>query len=846
MKAVVMAGGEGSRLRPLTINRPKPMVPLVDRPVMAHIIELLKQHGITEIIVTVQYLANVIQDYFGDGTSYGVHIEYSVEETPLGTAGSVKNAQHLLQEPFLVISGDALTDINLTDIINFHYAHNSLVTITLKHVNNPLEYGVIVTDEQGRVKQFLEKPSWGDVISDAVNTGIYVVDPKVFDYFDAGQIVDWSKDVFPRLLAQDEPLYGYITHGYWTDIGTLEAYMRATADYMQGRVNLPRLGTHIGGDVWVGGEFEIAPDAQLYGPVFLGHGVKIKGGVVVRGPTVIRDYNIVDTGARIERSIIWRNSYVGEQAELHGAIVTRQSTIKSRAVLFEGVIIGDYTIVNSGAVINAGVKIWPSKEIDEGATVMNSIIWGSQGRRVLFGRFGITGLVNIDITPEFCAKLGAAYGSTIPKAGMVLINRDAHYTPRMLKRAIISGLPSAGINVADVSTLPIPVARYMVHATNAAGGIHVRQSPLDNRVVDIKFFDSQGLDIDTVAERKIENIYFREDYRRVYLDEIGKIHYQSGVEDTYIGGFFDALRGEALDAIANNFKIIVDYAHANASTIAATVLRKLRCDVVELNANLNEERIFQTPAEFQTSMHQLGQIVPVLDAQLGVRFDPGGEKIFVVDDRGRQLTDLQVLAAFTELSLRCYQGGVIAAPVSVPRAFEVIAQRHGGTIVRTKANVGALMKIGAANSDYLLLGDAAGNVIFPSFYPIADGLYSTVKLMELLALQQTALSTIIDELPTYYMTTKRAACRWEHKGKVMRILNEEYANRQLDQIDGIKIEHGSEWVLMLPDPEGPFFHVIAEGDSDERAQVLAEQYTEVIACLQQLSDERTATSGSNV
>lgn len=831
MKAVVMAGGEGSRLRPLTINRPKPMVPLVDRPVIAHIFELLKLHGITEIIVTVQYLANVIQDYFGDGTLYGLHIEYSVEETPLGTAGSVKNAERFLQEPFLVISGDALTDIDLTSVINYHFEKQAAVTVALKRVENPLDYGVVITTEDGHIKQFLEKPSWGELFSDTVNTGIYVIDPTVFDQVEAGKNVDWSKDVFPQLL-KDDNVFGYIADGYWTDIGTLEAYMRATSDYLQGRVQLPRLGTHLGGDVWSGGEVEIAPDARLYGPIFLGHGVKIKGGVVVHGPTVIRDYNIVDTGATIDRSIIWRNSYIGEQAELRGAIVTRQSNIKSRAVLFEGAVVGDYTIVNSGAVINAGVKIWPSKEIDEGATIMNSIIWGSQGRRVLFGRYGITGLVNIDITPEFCAKLGAAYGGTLPKGASVLINRDAHYTPRMLKRAIISGLPSAGVNVADVSTVPIPVARYMVHATNAAGGIHVRLSPLDNRVVDIKFFDADGLDIDRSFERSIENIFFREDYRRVYLDEIGKIRYQNGVEETYLKGFFGALRPEALDAIANRFNIVVDYANANASNIASTVMRRLRCEAVELNANLNEDRIFQTAHEFEAGMRQLGAIVPVLNAELGVRFDLGGEKTFIVDDRGRQLTGMQALAVLTDLALRCHPHSIVAVPVNMPRAFEEIAARHGGSIVRTRANLAALMQIGAANRDYVLLGDAAGNVIFPSFYPIADGLFTTAKLMELLALQHVKLSNVVDELPPYHMATRKVPCRWEHKGKVMRLLNEQYADREQDQIDGIKLDLGECWVLVQPDPEGPFFHVIVEGGSDEEAQRLADEYAGLVISLQ--------------
>jgi mannose-1-phosphate guanylyltransferase/phosphomannomutase len=832
MKAVVMAGGEGSRLRPLTINRPKPMVPLVDRPVMAHIIELLKIHGITDIVVTVQYLANVIQDHFGDGSSYGVHIEYSLEDQPLGTAGSVKNAEQLLKEPFIVISGDALTDFDLSKIIEFHNARGAMATITLTRVPNPLEYGVIIVDEHGAVKQFLEKPRWSEVISDTVNTGIYVLEPAVFKYIEKGKFTDWAKDVFPQMLRKDEPLFGYVAEGYWTDVGTIEEYIRASRDYMSGLVNLPRVGQQIFADVWVDGDAEIAPDAQLNGPVYLGHGAKIKGGVIIHGPSAIRDYTIVDTRATIDRSIIWRNSYIGERAELRGAIVMRQCNIKSRAVLFEGVVVGDQTIINAGAVIGANVKIWPSKEVDEGATISSSIIWGSQGRRVLFGRFGITGLVNIDLTPEFCAKLGAAFGATLPLGSVVTMNRDAHYTPRMLKRAMIAGLPSAGVHVYDLHSVPIPVARYITHAINAAGGIHVRLSPFDNRVVDIKFFDADGLDIDTATERTIEGVFFREDYRRVYLDEIGRISDGENVEKTYTDAFLKALRPEALAGISRDFNLVIDYANANASSILPSILRRLEVDVVELNANLDDSRLFQTSQQFEEGMERLARITPVLDAHMGVRIDSGGEKLFLVDDLGRRLHGIQALAAITALVMAVNSGGTVAVPVTAPRAFEEIAARYGGKIVRTRATLAALMRTAAHNRDMLLLGDGTGNYIFPSFYPIADGLFAIVKIMELLTLYGAKFSEVIRDLPRYYLSQTRVPCRWEYKGKVMRILNQQYQDRKLEQVDGIKIDLGDEWVLILPDPDGPFFHIIAEGSSEDQARVLTEKYAGLVTGLQ--------------
>jgi mannose-1-phosphate guanylyltransferase/phosphomannomutase len=834
MKAVIMAGGEGTRLRPLTINRPKPMVAIVDRLVIHHIIELLKIHGITEVIITVQYLANVLQDYYGDGSNYGMNIKYSLEEVPLGTAGSVKNAQHLLpDEPFLVISGDALTDFNLSEIVNAHLNSGAMATMTLTRVPNPLDYGVIITDEDANVTQFLEKPSWGEVFSDTVNTGIYVLNPEVLSFVEAGKKVDWSRDVFPRMLEESVSLKGYIAQGYWTDVGNIQEYMRACSDYLSDKVNLPRLGTHIGGNIWVDHDADISPDAQLHGPIFIGHGAKIRSGVIIHGPSFIRDYTVIDCHANIDRSMIWRNSYIGERAELRGAIVLRQSNIRSRAVLFEGVVIGDGVQVGSGAVIRPNVKIWPSKEVDEGATVNSSIIWGSQARRVLFSHHEVSGLVNIEITPEFCARLGAAYGASLPRGSTVTVNRDAHYTPRMLKRAIIAGLPSAGVNVLDLRTVPIPVARYSIHASNAVGGIHVRLSPTDNRIAELKFFEENGLDITSTTERKIENIFFREDYRRAYLDEIGRITYGTvTIEENYTRTFLNALRIDALERIAHDFNLVVDYANANSSSTLPGILRRLQVDVVELNANLDENRLVQTKAQVQEGLYRLSQITPVLEADMGVRIDDGGEKIFLVDDKGRHLPGIQALAVVAAMALKANGGGTVAVPITAPRAFEELANRYGGRIIRTKATLGSIMQTAIEHPDLLLLGDGAGHYIWPSFYPIADGLFAIVKIMELLTLNDTKLSDVVYQIPLYYLNQAKVPCRWENKGRVMRMLNEQYHDRSSDHVDGVKIDLGDEWVLISPDPDSPYFHVIAEGGSDEQARVLTEKYAGLVASLQ--------------
>jgi mannose-1-phosphate guanylyltransferase / phosphomannomutase len=831
MKAVVMAGGEGSRLRPLTLGRPKPMVPIVNQPVIAHIIDLLKKHGITDIVVTLQYRAEDIQDAFGDGRQQGVNIRYSVEELPLGTAGSVKLAEDMLNEPFIVISGDALTDFDLTAIIKSHFERKAMATLTLTRVTNPLEYGVVITDGNGRVHQFQEKPSWGEIFSDTVNTGIYVLDPAIFKYMEKGVSYDWSQQIFPQMLEKGDPVYGYVADGYWSDVGNLQDYMRANADMLEGRVNVNMPGTHLGGNIWVEDDVKIDPDAQLYGPLYLGNGVRVKAGAIIRGPSVIRDFTIVDDRATIDRSIVWRNSYIGERAELRGAIVNRQCNIKSRAMLFEGVVLGDNTIVGESAVIAPNVKVWPGKEIERGATVNTSLIWGSQGRRVLFGRFGVTGLVNVDVTPEFAAKLGAAYGAILPKGSVVTVNREPHHTPRMIKRAILSGLPSAGVDVSDLGNLPVPVARYTTRNTeNVQGGIHVRLSPFDNRTIDLKFFDKRGLDIDKNTERKIENVFFREDFRRVYLDEIGEIEYAPNPIERYSSDFLKRIDITGLESTAKMRRVVLDYSSANTSAILPSILDRMSCDVVALNAVLDETKLFRTTEQFAENMKRLGVITTTLDADVGFKLDTSGERLYATDNRGNQISPIHLSVAVAKLMFQTTGGGIIAVPVSAPNVLESLASKFGGEIIRTRNTPAALMQA-SLKSGVIMALDGDGGFIFPNFHPGMDAMFAAAKILELTMKRGERISEVVNSLPPFALMRTKVSCKWEDKGRVMRLLNEQYKNGER-QIDGVRIPLGNEWVLVLPDPDRPLFHVIAESQSTEQAQILVDKYAGLVTSLQ--------------
>ncbi|MBV7327721.1 nucleotidyl transferase [Chloroflexi bacterium TSY] len=640
---------------------------------------------------------------------------------------------------------------------------------------------------------------------------------------------DFSKELFPLMMELDLPLYGHIAEGYWCDIGNLEEYRRANADLLYGKVNLSEpIGTHIGGGIWAEDSVEIAPNAQLFGPIYLGKEVKIKGDVALHGPCAVRDYTIIDNYSRIERSIIWRNGYIGEACELRGAIISRQCSIKSKVIAFEGAVIGDSCVLGEGSTIDADVKIWPRKVVDVGSIVKDSIIWGTQGRRTLFNRFGISGVVNVDLTPEFAVKLGAALGATLERNRYVAINRDAHRSSRMLKRALISGMPGTGINVWDTEMVPIPVLRHFIRSQpNTAAGIHVRISPFDQRVVDMRFIDENGLNLKQATEREIERTFFREDFRRAYLDEIGVIDYVSNQIEGYTRDFLQYVNSERIRQ--SNFKIVVDYSHGVAAEALSDILSYLDVDVVPLNARTDESYLAVLEEKFKGNLEQVSKIVTALGADAGIQLDVGGEKMFLVDEQGTMLNDITTAALMTELALHANPGRAIAIPLMLPSCFQMIADWHGSPLINIANSIHSLMQAKPETEGFLLAVDGRGSFVFPEFLMAVDGMMASVCLLDYLSAREMKLSEVVAYLPPVFMARQRIDCPWEARARVMRLLNEIQDAQWIEKIDGIKIHlNDHEWIYLAPHPEQPFFDAFAEADHNERAEQIILHYAERI------------------
>lgn len=813
-----MAGGEGSRLRPLTSNLPKPMIPLVNKPMMEHVVGLLRRHGFDEIVVTVAYLANAIRTYFGDGSEFGVKMVYATEETPLGTAGSVRNAMEQLDERFLVISGDVLTDIDLTAIADTHEKKKAMATIGLTPVENPLEFGIVITNEDGSIERFLEKPTWGQVFSDTINTGIFVLEPEIFDYIPAGRPIDFSSEVFPRLLEEGQPLFGAVGTGYWEDVGTLEAYTRAHKDILDGRVRVDIPGFELADGVWLGEGADVHPTAHVVGPAVIGDNCRIMAGARLGQYTVLGANVRVRQEADLERVVVHDNAYIGESSRLRGMIVGRACDLRKGVRCDEGSVLGDECFVADDAFVGPEVKIYPFKTVEAGAVINSSIVWESKGARTLFGRDGVAGLANVDITPELAVRLAMAYASTLKADGTVVISRDSSRSARMLKRAMMAGLNSGGVNVVDLEVSSVPVTRFVVRQGTPAGGITVRIKDGDSQSVQVRFFDDNGADISEDAQRKIERLFHREDFRRALPSDIGDIGFQARAVELYASAMQDTI--DIPGVAAARFKIVVDYSYGTASLVMPNVLSKLGADVLAVNPFTSTLGVMAFDAAEHAA--QVSSLVRSSGAHLGAVVDPDGEHVTFIDDEGRVLSDNQSLLAFVHLVADRLLGDRIALPVGVTSAAEKLAARAGVRVEYTKMSTPALNDA-ATEAGVGFAASLDGGFIVPGFLPAFDGAAALVKMLDLLAHHDVKLSAVVDELPRTHLVHETVVTPWDNKGAVMRNLVEQ-TSRPTVLVDGVKVLHDDGWVLCLPDPEEAVTHVYAEATSDGEARRLAREY----------------------
>jgi mannose-1-phosphate guanylyltransferase/phosphomannomutase len=537
----------------------------------------------------------------------------------------------------------------------------------------------------------------------------------------------------------------------------------------------------------------------------------------------------------VHRSILCDNVYVGAKSQLSACTVCSHVVIQRDCKIQEGAIIGERCRIERESTIRTQIKLWPDKNIEAGSMVTMSLIWGQKWLGALFRDLGVSGIANIEITPDFATKLGAAYGAYLKRGTTVVTARDSGLAARMTKRAIISGLMSVGCDVLDLQSMPIPIMRHTLRGSAAAGGMYVRAAPANPRSLLIEFLDGDGIYLSKAAERKVETIFFREDYGRADVEQIGNLEFASRAVEQYHADY--ARHIQSAPIVSQRLRVVADFNYGRVASIFPTLLGRLGCDVIALNAYVDATRTPKTPDARALVFSNLTQIVQTLKADLGVLFENDGERLTLVDEKGRVIDGDNLLTLYAVMVARTHPRAHIAVPVSASSRIEPLVSLHGGMVYRTKTDVRSLMAA-ATSADKKtpqvdFAGDCAGGFIFSEFQPAFDSMYAFGKILEMLAVSGLRISEIADEIPVSHIFRAKVRCPWEVKGRIMREITREAENNgRVELIDGIKIyENDASWALVLPDASDPYFHVVTESDSPDRAQDLLNRYVQRIEWL---------------
>ncbi|MGI6192335.1 MAG: sugar phosphate nucleotidyltransferase [Christensenellales bacterium] len=780
MKTVILAGGSGTRLRPMTCTLPKPMVPVMNRPLLLHTLRLLRRHGISSATVTLGYLPKVVERYFGSGERVGMNLTYSVEDTPLGTAGGVLAAVGS-KERILVISGDALTDIDITAALSFHESHGGAATIILKQVEKPLSFGVAVTDESRRITRFIEKPSWSMAVSDQVNTGMYILEPSVWKGFKPGEKFDFSMDVFPRLLESGETIYGLTTDSYWCDIGGAEQYLAAHRDIFDGKCKLELPEARRINGVFVEDGARISDGCIIKGPCYLGANCAIERGAVVEAYSVIGSESTVAEGASIRRSILWRGVDVGARAQIRGAVLADRAYVGRNASVFEHAVVAEESMVYEGATVKSGVRIWPQKTIEEGATLTRDCQWSDCAPPIFKGSMAEG--KRYELTGERLTRLGRSIASVVGEWGCVAIASDGTNAGHMAKLAVAAGILEGGCDALDMGRTVLPAARHGARALSCGGAVYASR---DGDSIALRLMDGKGSDAGRGSVQDVE------------------IAYWEGC---------GACRGDRIGAFIPAAEITALYRMELLKRVNAHKLRTLGGFIALTGGGMEEEllKLLFSMCGYSTASAPDGEAAAVLARRKkGTALGVKGESLSIFLPSG-ELTGSDLYALFAEMDILCGERELYADVTAGP-GMEKIAERSGIRLFRLPRRE---LKKTMADKDSLtaeLLRD-----------PFGAALMLCARLSE----KGMTAEDLYTTLPKSCKFERSVPVSGKDIGRIFRMIAQD-SGGMADMTEGIRIVRRGGWVNLLPDATARNMRVIAQSFSEEYSESLADIYAKKV------------------
>ena len=692
MKAVVMAGGEGSRLRPLTCTRPKPMIKIMGKPVIGYIIDLLVRNGFDEIAVTSRYRSEDIENYIED-LDVDADIYCIEEEKVLGTAGCVKNAAKNWNDPFLVISGDCICDIELSKVMLYHKSIMADATIVCSVVDDPGEYGTINLNRNGSVDSFCEKPDWTHAASNLANTGVYVINPAILDFIPDNTTYDFANDFFPLLMNEGKRLFGYQTESYWCDIGDLKSLRMCIRDIMAHKVNIELPEGRNGIFAPYGtpaGNFEVIP------PVYFGKNVKIGTNSVIGPFSVIEDNTVVGDNTRIKRSVVMDNCHVGGNCDMIGSVIGENGLLKRNTVCLEGSCIGDGCSVESGSTVLNHVLVWPEKHIPYRSVITDNLRDGRSEYDLIMSD-GISGATFSEMSPERCCRLGRALGSS-SCGGKVGIGYDGTNASKALAMAVLSGLISSGSKICDFGECFESQMGFFVSFCSLESGIYISAN---EQKTDIRLLGEYGLPLARKHERDIENRYKRSNFRRVSGDKCNEITDMSAVAEVYNGQLLSFAGGNITGSCAS-----VDSINPMIKNTADKCFYWLGCGRKNLP---------------------------------GFSIDYTGRKVTAKDEDGKLVMHEKLIAISAGDALK--RGYDICIPFDAPAFIDDFAEKNSRNVYRTGI------------SPMLSFDENIGITARKNMWAY-DGLSLVFNVIRLMKNNNTTLSALVRELPEFNVASK--------------------------------------------------------------------------------------------
>jgi len=823
MKAVVMAGGFGSRIQPLTNSRPKPMLPIINKPMMQHTMLTLRDLGIKDFIILLYFKPDVIKEYFGDGSALGINITYVVPDDDYGTAGAVKLAQEYIgDENFIIISGDLVTDFDFQKIFDYHKEKQAKLTITLTSVENPLQFGVVIANEEGKIEKFLEKPSWGEVFSDTINTGIYIIEPEILDYIPKGDNFDFAKDLFPLLMRENIDLMAGNASGYWRDVGNPESYREVYDDILNDRLQFTFDGIKTqfpDGVLYSEEAYDLDKGVEIIGKVILGKNITIGKGTTLKN-VVIGDNVSIGENCKIRNTVFWNDVKIEKGVTLDNSVICNNSVIGKNTQAKAGLILAEGCDIGQLVTIEQDITIWPDKSIDDASIVSNNVVWGSKYKNSIFDTGSVKGQSNVELSCEMSTKLAEAFGAQLPVGSTILVARDHHKSSRMLKRAFLGGMLASGIDVEDLKNMPSAVLRYnLASHDDIAAGVYFKQKIDDPTSTVVTFYNSEALRLDSSTAQSVEKSFFKETFRRVDYTQIGEISESQRVQEciNYKERIKSILNQHYFKCI--DCRVAVDMMHGSASEIFPSLLNELNVDNIIFNAYHDTQKLTNINSLVKRSNKDISAVVKNLELDVGFMIYPYGQRLDIVSDSGDILS--KETALLTILSLLNLEAKENKKRVFLPAWAPDIIDFENLEIERGKYSNFKASEL----KKYDLVATVDGNFAFTEFATHRDSMYASLKIVEMIMNQNIKLSEIIKDIKPFYYTNMKIECSQALKGKMMRKFLEDAKDKKSSSADGVKIwvnEH--DWILMIPDQYSDHLNLYVQAVDENAGEAIFKEY----------------------